>query len=265
MKRRLAIAELVRSTHSVRVNDLVDRFEVSSVTIRSDLGYLEDRGYLIRSFGGAVSTGKHRAEVPRKDKHSIALSDADSIRQTLIELLPLQGAVFLGGPHIAQWLLPEAAWRSDLTIASDVPSITSQIAFYPGARLFIVGGPFKPAVGVCVLPTEQSIGLEPGTSFVPVSDDIASNRELRAHYETLASASRACWGVAIEEVRSASAIQWVAHFDGFVIAPSTNRLLLTNLESVGFTATHFEAWSHEHCVLQRNEELPSALKQGTSS
>ncbi|TSJ91917.1 DeoR/GlpR transcriptional regulator [Gilliamella apicola] len=54
LKRRLDIAEIVRKQGEVKVDELSELLNVSGVTIRQDLNYLEQHGYLKRSFGGAI-------------------------------------------------------------------------------------------------------------------------------------------------------------------------------------------------------------------
>jgi DeoR/GlpR family transcriptional regulator of sugar metabolism len=53
LRRRLQIVELVRKRGEVSVEELSQAFDVSSVTIRTDLTYLEQQRYLSRSFGKA--------------------------------------------------------------------------------------------------------------------------------------------------------------------------------------------------------------------
>jgi DeoR/GlpR family transcriptional regulator of sugar metabolism len=52
--RRMAILELVRTGRIVRVAELSQRFGVSEVSVRRDLGWLEECGLLKRVHGGAV-------------------------------------------------------------------------------------------------------------------------------------------------------------------------------------------------------------------
>ncbi|HIT73320.1 ArsR family transcriptional regulator [Tyzzerella sp. An114] len=53
--RRNMILEAVEENHEVRVEQLAERFNVSPVTIRRDLQYLEDNKMLVRFYGGALS------------------------------------------------------------------------------------------------------------------------------------------------------------------------------------------------------------------
>ncbi len=52
--RRKQILEIMKENPKVRVDDLAERFQVSLITIRRDLQYLEDRNQLVRFYGGAT-------------------------------------------------------------------------------------------------------------------------------------------------------------------------------------------------------------------
>lgn len=54
--RRNQIIEILRGNPLVRVDDLAQRLNVSVITIRRDLQYLEDNGLLTRFYGGARAT-----------------------------------------------------------------------------------------------------------------------------------------------------------------------------------------------------------------
>ena len=53
-ERRNSILSLLHENKHIEVNDLCTRFSVSGATIRSDLKVLEQRGYLLRTHGGAI-------------------------------------------------------------------------------------------------------------------------------------------------------------------------------------------------------------------
>ncbi|WP_038930035.1 DeoR family transcriptional regulator, partial [Yersinia pestis] len=54
IERRMEIFNIVTQQGKARVEDLAERFNVSSVTIRSDLSFLEKNGYIVRSHGSAI-------------------------------------------------------------------------------------------------------------------------------------------------------------------------------------------------------------------
>lgn len=53
-ERRERIIQQLRSNGSVQVNELASHYQVSTVTIRNDLAFLEKQGVAVRAYGGAL-------------------------------------------------------------------------------------------------------------------------------------------------------------------------------------------------------------------
>ena len=53
-KRRSQIVEMLSTQQAIKNEELMERFGISIETVRRDLAYLEERGYLERVYGGAV-------------------------------------------------------------------------------------------------------------------------------------------------------------------------------------------------------------------
>jgi DeoR/GlpR family transcriptional regulator of sugar metabolism len=66
IQRRLALADLLEENPVLAVEDLALRFAVSSQTIRRDFQYLESRGLVTRTYGGAVA----RSDDPLSREHA---------------------------------------------------------------------------------------------------------------------------------------------------------------------------------------------------
>ncbi len=64
----MQILQIVRSEGRAKVNELVQRFNTSAVTIRSDLNELHQRGVIQRSHGGAVIQDTVFRESPVQDR-----------------------------------------------------------------------------------------------------------------------------------------------------------------------------------------------------
>lgn len=88
-ERRNRINEILKQRSSVTVAELTELFQVSLETIRRDLEYLENHGYLKRVHGGALSLNKmqnytrlsRREEEHRDEKMSIARLSLDRIHE----------------------------------------------------------------------------------------------------------------------------------------------------------------------------------------
>lgn len=84
-QRRHSIVQLLQEQGEVSVEQLVQLFDTSEVTIRKDLTALESNGFLLRRYGGAVLMPKELIEEPQEDnlsqrKLSIAKAAAERIR-----------------------------------------------------------------------------------------------------------------------------------------------------------------------------------------
>lgn len=66
--RRKKLLEALKSNGSVKVGDLAEEFQVSPLTIRRDLQYLEDHKKLERFYGGATVSGEDDEIVTQEDE-----------------------------------------------------------------------------------------------------------------------------------------------------------------------------------------------------
>lgn len=64
-ERRERIIQQLRSNGSVQVNELASHYQVSTVTIRNDLAFLEKQGIAVRAYGGALLCEPNQA-VPER-------------------------------------------------------------------------------------------------------------------------------------------------------------------------------------------------------
>ncbi|PJG82076.1 DeoR/GlpR family DNA-binding transcription regulator [Caviibacterium pharyngocola] len=69
-QRRHAIMQLLQQQGEVSVEQLVQLFETSEVTIRKDLSALESNGFLLRRYGGAILMPNEFLEEPQDDNLS---------------------------------------------------------------------------------------------------------------------------------------------------------------------------------------------------
>ena len=89
-QRHALILELLRDFKAVSIQDLADRLDASLSTVRRDLVYLTDQGYLARTHGGAVSRSvpaarfepepSISAELARDQKRLIAAEAARRVK-----------------------------------------------------------------------------------------------------------------------------------------------------------------------------------------
>jgi DeoR/GlpR family transcriptional regulator of sugar metabolism len=143
-QRHQAILELLEKNGSLTVAQLVERFEVSDMTVRRDLDTLESKGLLRRVHGGAVNvrgrsyepsfllrSAAYRDEKVRIGQMAAALvNDGDSIALD-VGTTTLEVARHLNGKH-------------NLTIITPSYQIAGLLAQQPDIRVILTGGILRP-------------------------------------------------------------------------------------------------------------------------
>ncbi|WP_116245479.1 DeoR/GlpR family DNA-binding transcription regulator [Nocardiopsis sp. FIRDI 009] len=115
-RRQELILERIRRTGAVRVNELVEGFAVSDMTIRRDLDALESRGEVRKVHGGAVSTGPARTEEPG--------FEAKATRQEAEKRAIARAAADLVEPHSAVGLSAGTTTAAVAECLVDTPGLT---------------------------------------------------------------------------------------------------------------------------------------------
>ena len=75
IERHQAIINKIKKEGQVKVLTLCDELKVSSVTIRKDLKFLEDKGLLFRAHGGATLHNPYTVDRPVNEKEKLHLSE----------------------------------------------------------------------------------------------------------------------------------------------------------------------------------------------
>lgn len=139
-ERHDAITELVLSAGSMRIEDLVEIFGVSTMTIHRDLDTLDSRGFLRKSRGAvtAVATSlfesstDYRARQHREDKESLA--------RAAFEFVEPGQAVILDDSSTGLFLAELLPQRQPLTVITNFQRVLTQLVGNPGIALIALGG-----------------------------------------------------------------------------------------------------------------------------
>ena len=91
IEREIEIIDILNKRGSVTVRELVERFDVTEVTVRRDLQKLEERNLLRRTHGGAIRIDGVSTRLLREsDQSSIVTND---VRVDALILAPVQNRV----------------------------------------------------------------------------------------------------------------------------------------------------------------------------
>jgi len=141
-ERRQQISALVKERGSVQVAPLSERFGVSMQTIRKDLRYLETRGVMERSYGGAISAEAVNviAEPAVEVKRSSHADEKSRIgRLAAAMVLPGDSIVLDSGTTTLQIAhhLPD---DKDITVLTNDLDILTALAAKENLNIVMLGG-----------------------------------------------------------------------------------------------------------------------------
>ncbi|RKS86077.1 DeoR family transcriptional regulator [Orbus hercynius] len=145
LKRRLDIAEIVRKQGEVKVDELSELLNVSGVTIRQDLTYLEQQGYLKRSFGGAIylapegSASTDHRSTERYQQPIDHQSDIELVQQSL-NYIQDGDTLFLGHGQLIRKLIPFLYGKKGIKLIINDLANALLAKEFTQAEVIIVGG-----------------------------------------------------------------------------------------------------------------------------
>ncbi|MBI6548263.1 transcriptional repressor AgaR [Xenorhabdus lircayensis] len=139
-KRRQAIIDLLCDVGSVRVEALSQHFGVSSVTIRSDLRYLEKEGCVIRAYGGARVNNKFVFDRPLRVKGRIEEDIKSRIGARAAEFIQDGDSLIIDSGSTTAEIVPYLAKYRSLTVMTNALNIAYQLTGFDDTEVIVLGG-----------------------------------------------------------------------------------------------------------------------------
>jgi len=145
-QRRRNLLDLVDQNGQVTVVDLVKRFSISAVTVRSDLDALASIGAIVRSHGGAVRRLEATQDYPLRTKETLHHIEKVRIGKAAAELVRAGETIILDSGsttaeiarHLKKLKLPS------LTVITNALNIAAELADHAGVSLMMIGGLLRP-------------------------------------------------------------------------------------------------------------------------
>jgi len=144
--RRERIIEQVQREGSVRVGELAARFDVSEVTIRSDLVILEREGRLLRDRGGAIAKGNHHfvtSLLGVDQRASLHLDKKRRIGTAAAKRILPGDAIILDAGTTAVEIARQLVNTTPLTVVTNALNVALELGAASGQRLILLGGTFN--------------------------------------------------------------------------------------------------------------------------
>jgi DeoR family transcriptional regulator of aga operon len=153
--RLAAILEHIAAAGSVDVARISADLAVSPATLRRDLKFLDEQGFLVRTHGGAVASDM-RLELPLRQREARNRPEKRAIARLAADLVS-DGAVvgMTGGTTVRE--VARALTGADLTVVTNALNIAGELLLRPALRVVVVGGAARHASYELVGPAAEVV------------------------------------------------------------------------------------------------------------
>ena len=140
-ERRRRILELLDKQERATVEELSERFDVSSVTIRGDLDALADAGAIVRSHGGALKR-LDQQDVPITVKETLHHGEKVRIGHAAARLIRQGETIILDSGTTTAEIARQLKFLKvkSLTVITNALNIAMELANLPHIRVIMIGG-----------------------------------------------------------------------------------------------------------------------------
>jgi DeoR family fructose operon transcriptional repressor len=141
-ERQQAIADLVTQRGRLSVNELAERFRVTTETVRRDLSLLERAGLVRRVHGGAVPAASLTVlETAVSERDASHGEQKDRVAAAAVPFLPTNGgSLILDAGTTTARLAPLIPHEHDFTVFTNAVPIASRLAGRPDVDLHLLPG-----------------------------------------------------------------------------------------------------------------------------
>ncbi len=140
--RKNKIKDILIERKSITVTELSKTFDVTEETIRRDLKFLEDEGFLTRTYGGAFIQSGVENNVTVELREVAYTKSKEAIAKECRKLIHNGDSIFLDASTTALFVA-RAVSNMRLTIVTNSLLIVNQLADLDNIRVVCVGGTFS--------------------------------------------------------------------------------------------------------------------------
>ena len=157
-ERRNRIVEKVILNGTVRIADLAAEYGVSVETIRRDLKYLEEQGYLNCVYGGAISRKAFGGEPEYEYRKILNLAEKRAIASCAASLVPDRSTIYL---DVGTTVLEAAKClysRKNLTVITNAMKAAQAVLLEGSSQVIFLGGFLRDGeMSVSGFPAEENL------------------------------------------------------------------------------------------------------------
>ncbi|NGP89167.1 transcriptional repressor AgaR [Fodinibius halophilus] len=138
--RRNKIIQKIQSEGSVRVDELSEEFDVSTVTIRNDLDFFEQKGLIDRTYGGALLRNNVYNDPSIEEKKKINAEEKKRIGEYAAGMISEGESVILDSGSTTREIALRIKDKKNITVMTNALNIGLELAGSSGVEVMMTGG-----------------------------------------------------------------------------------------------------------------------------
>ena len=144
-QRRQEIGRMLKERGSVQVPDLAQQYDVSTVTIRKDLRFLELQGMATRSYGGAIRKENIQVdtEITIDRKQSLHAEEKFNIGKAAADLVNSGDSIILDSGSTTIHIAANLKDKEDVTIVTNGLNVVNELSQYEQLNVMLLGGTLR--------------------------------------------------------------------------------------------------------------------------
>lgn len=139
-ERRQQVARTLQEHPRISVQQLSSLFAVSTVTIRKDLAWLEERQLVVRTHGGAIARQSPQGEQNFDIRAQLLRDEKERIGQFAASIVPDGAAIALDASTTALALAHALRGKHELTVVTNGLRAGMELSSLPGTSVLMSGG-----------------------------------------------------------------------------------------------------------------------------
>ena len=143
IERRNAILEKLQAERRVVVSELSQIYKVSEETIRRDLEKLENDGFAIKSYGGAVINENANVDLPFNSRKKRNVISKQKIAEVISSRIKDGTSIMLDASSTAVYIAKALKERKNLTLITNSIEILIEMFDTPNVNVLSTGGAMR--------------------------------------------------------------------------------------------------------------------------
>ena len=144
-ERRKGIIEEIRKSRTIKVQDLIKKYRVSIETIREDLAFLEEKGFLHRVYGGAVLRDHYSSfEIDYRQRQQVNYQEKQAIGKIAASFINDGDSVFIDYGTTTIEAARNLTGKKNLTLLTNAVMVAQELVQIStktdGWRIILLGG-----------------------------------------------------------------------------------------------------------------------------